>query len=163
MTAWSLEAMTEIKPKFTKCLRDGQREARLERSTIVFYAGQVWVQAGKKGAFTVAHMCTADRFLCQGTISRVPLRETTARRVLGVSRLLPAPVAPSVVAKARPKNHFGVVAMQYGGLHSCLVFLVGSFLLPDTSIVSWKQSSWPATLTSQEVRCGRSDAQAARR
>ena len=41
MTAWSLEAMTEIKPKFTKCLRDGQGEARLERSTSVGYAGQV--------------------------------------------------------------------------------------------------------------------------
>ena len=78
----------------------------------------------------MAHMCTACRFLCQGTISSVPLRETTVRKVLGVSRLFPAPVAPSVVANARPKNHFGVVTMQYGGLHSCLGFLGGVFPRP---------------------------------
>ena len=41
MTAWSLEVLMEIKPKFTECLRHGHEEARLECWTSVSYPGQV--------------------------------------------------------------------------------------------------------------------------
>ena len=41
MTAWSLEVLVEIKPKFTECQGHSHEEARLERWTSVGYAGQV--------------------------------------------------------------------------------------------------------------------------
>ena len=61
MTAVTLGALVEIRPMFTECLRDSLKEARLERWNKVGYAGQVWRQAGKKGALT--YTCTA----CQPT------------------------------------------------------------------------------------------------
>ena len=56
MTAWSFEALMEIKPKFTECPRDSQEEARLERWTSVGYARHVWGKQARKGAFTMAHV-----------------------------------------------------------------------------------------------------------
>ena len=56
MTAWSFEALMEIKPKFTECPRHSQEEARFERWTSVWLRQALWVQAGTKRAATMAHV-----------------------------------------------------------------------------------------------------------
>ena len=56
-----LEVLLEVKAIFGDCSRHRLEKARLQRWTSVSYARQVGGQAGRKGAFTMAHMCT----LCQ--------------------------------------------------------------------------------------------------
>ena len=93
MTAWSFEALMEIKTKVFACLRDSQEEARLERWTSV-----------SRTELSPQHTCAPLVTSCPRTILCVSWRETAATEVLGEIRLVPASIAPSVVAKARPKT-----------------------------------------------------------
>ena len=78
MTAWCLDALMEMKPKCTECPRHSQEEVRLERWT-----GVGWVTQGRKNW----QFCVV-----------------LGKKQLGVRRLVPASIAPSVAAKARPNK-----------------------------------------------------------
>ena len=125
MTAWSLAALNEAKPKFTECLRDSQEEARLERWTSVDYDRKVWEQAGEKGAFTMAHMCTAcpvvpkDDVVC--FLARNISHRSTGRKSLGIKIH-----CAFCGSQSQAKERSCVVSVQcHNSLDSCLVFLGG--------------------------------------
>ena len=114
MTVWSLDVLMEIKPKFSDCSKTANKKRGLN-------GGLEWValgrfrnkQAGRKGAFTMAHMCTACHLFPKDD-SVWFLTKNNSHWVIGLKSLGARTHCASCGSHSKAKDMSCLVSMQYG-------------------------------------------------